>query len=540
MARKSFVAVAAIVVMLTLAALPGLTLDDHAAQPPVPAKALSTEYTGALAVTVSDDTGRRIEGAFVRIAGNASSWITNQTGQTLITGLLTDTNYSVVYTVWAEKTGYLQSSNILASVTPHNTTNVSLVVRGGTISGYVWDGTTFISGATVQISALGFTNLTDNGGNYRLLGVPSGTHSVTVSAAGYVNQTKDVVLTTGGSAIVNFQLTSQTGSISGLVLHATESVPLYNVSVSVKIGDLTFSVTTDRNGTYRIPSVPAGVYTVTASLEGFNTSSVSDVVVISGVETGDVNFLLVEKVTRLYGTVVSGSYLLPGVNITVMNTNLSATSGVEGSYEILRIPAGTYTIVATKEGYNTTTVTGVTIPRGGQVRLDVVMIGQPGALVGSVIDLTTNEALVGVTITVVGAESFQRFTLTNIYGIFEFTGLPEGNYTVQFELEGYKSKEIRGVEVTVDKVARLDQVTMEPRVQGPGGFISGFDLAHSMMILALVLTIVILAIAVILRIKTFEAPDKAPAVYDQDDEEPEEHTPEKQEQGDAGQKEAQE
>jgi hypothetical protein len=58
---------------------------------------------------------------------------------------------------------------------------------------------------------------------------------------------------------------------------------------------------------------------------------------------------------------------------------------------------------------------------------------------------------------------------------------------------------------------------MEPTKEGFGGFIFGFDLAHSMMILALFLTIVILALAVILRIRTLEAPDKAPAVYDQEE-----------------------
>jgi uncharacterized membrane protein YvbJ len=44
-------------------------------------------------------------------------------------------------------------------------------------------------------------------------------------------------------------------------------------------------------------------------------------------------------------------------------------------------------------------------------------------------------------------------------------------------------------------------------------------MAHSMMILALFLTIVILAMAVYLRIRSFQAPETAPAVYDQAEEE---------------------
>jgi hypothetical protein len=49
-----------------------------------------------------------------------------------------------------------------------------------------------------------------------------------------------------------------------------------------------------------------------------------------------------------------------------------------------------------------------------------------------------------------------------------------------------------------------------------------------MMILALFLTIIILALAVMLRIKTFEAPDKAPAVYDQEEMQEEEEAEEKE------------
>ena len=65
----------------------------------------------------------------------------------------------------------------------------------------------------------------------------------------------------------------------------------------------------------------------------------------------------------------------------------------------------------------------------------------------------------------------------------------------------------------------MGRIELEPTRESFGGFIFGFDLAHSMMILALFLTIVILAFAVVLRIRTFEAPDKAPAVYDELDEE---------------------
>ncbi|MBU1914700.1 MAG: carboxypeptidase-like regulatory domain-containing protein, partial [Candidatus Thermoplasmatota archaeon] len=110
-------------------------------------------------------------------------------------------------------------------------------------------------------------------------------------------------------------------------------------------------------------------------------------------------------------------------------------------------------------------------------------------------------------------------TYTNVNGEFVFPGLIEGNYTVQFEKEGYRPLEIGHLEVRENDTTN-HRFLMNPLKRGVGeGFIFGFDMAHSMMILALFLTIVILAVAVYLRIRTFQAPESAPAVYDEAEEE---------------------
>jgi hypothetical protein len=86
-------------------------------------------------------------------------------------------------------------------------------------------------------------------------------------------------------------------------------------------------------------------------------------------------------------------------------------------------------------------------------------------------------------------------------------------------LDGYQPKEIGPIATTLDETTEIGSIELEPTRESFGGFIFGFDLAHSMMILALFLTIIILAFAVVLRIRTFEAPDNAPAIYDELDEE---------------------
>jgi len=477
---------------------------------------LAAGYTGAVLVTVTDDVGRVMKDAVVTIGGNASSWISNDTGNVYITGLFADSN-GTSYDLWAEKTAYDPSPVLGVVVTPDNVTETTLVVSGGIVFGEVSGANGPVRGAVVYIAALGYANTTGVDGIYELTGLPGGTHSVTASAAGYVDQSQVTVLDTGGFQFLNFFMTSQTGRITGHIVHATTDESLAGASVAVEVGEVTITVLSDSNGTYTIPNLPAGTYSLTASLDGFNSSTVDGVEVVANVTTEDVDIALDEKATSLYGVVKAGTLLLVGAHIVVEGTSLSANSSLEGEYAIRNVTAGTYTVTATLEGYITTTVPGVIIPRGTDVRLDIVLVGLPGGLRGTVIDSTTLEPLAGVTVVIVDMQPNQRTTVTNINGEFQFTGVAAGNYTIRLSMEGYMPVEFGPVEITGEEPTDLDEITLDPTRDSFGGFIFGFDLAHSMMILALLLTIVMLAIAVMLRIRTFESPDKAPAVYDQED-----------------------
>jgi len=468
--------------------------------------------------------GRPVEGALERNEWNLSSWITNLTVKLSIPGLYADAN-GPEYTLWAEKTGYETSTNEIANVTPHNTSNARLEIQGGVILGWVHDQIGNIANATVSISALGYSNKTDADGNYRLYGIPGGIHSVTVSAPGYANQTLDVTLVTGDFATQHFYMIPLTGRISGLVLHASTLEPLAGANLSVQMGSVTVTVTSDVNGTYLIPGLSAGTYTVSANLEGFNESTVAGVAVESGETTEEVDLHLEEKPTKLLGTVRSGTVLLVGANVSVWGTEYYGLSSIEGKYEIDGIPAGTYTVEASLHGYLNVTILGVEIAMGSELQLNFNLTGLPGALYGIVVDAATGNQLAGVTVVVLP----QRETITNTNGEFQFTGLPADEYIVRFTLDGYQPKEIGPITTTLDETTEMGSIDLKPTRESFGGFIFGFDLAHSMMILALFLTIIILAFAVVLRIRTFEAPDKAPAIYDELDEEDAEEAQEEDE-----------
>jgi Carboxypeptidase regulatory-like domain len=74
-----------------------------------------------------------------------------------------------------------------------------------------------------------------------------------------------------------------TGSISGTVIDANGAI-VPNATVTVKgQGGQEFTVTTNDNGTYRVPAVAAGFYTVTVTRDGFKKTVFSNVKVDVGV-----------------------------------------------------------------------------------------------------------------------------------------------------------------------------------------------------------------------------------------------------------------
>ena len=487
----------------------------------------AADYTGTIEVNVTDNVGRNVTDAIVTLENNDTSWPADEYGRLTITGLLADSN-GTEYNLSAECYGYSELAVVSVIVTPSNTTWVNLTVRGGLIYGTVTEDWEPVVDANISLDDFSLNTTSGSDGSYTMDGLKGGTYSLTATAVNHDPLIRIVTLPIGGFARLDFALASQMGSISGIVLHATSLESIEDANVSVRVEgppSVTITVTTEVDGSYYVPNLPEGTYSVTVSLEGFNTSTLEGVEVVSGADTTDVDVFLEEKATKLLGTVRSGTVLLVGANVSVWGTEYYGLSSIEGKYEIDGIPTGIYTVEASLQGYLNVTVPEVGITRGSELQLNFNLTGLPGALYGIVVDAVTGNRLAGVTVVVLP----QRETITNTNGEFQFTGLPADEYIVRFTLDGYQPREIGPVATTLDETTEMGSIELEPTRESFGGFIFGFDLAHSMMILALFLTIIILAFAVVLRIRTFEAPDKAPAIYDELDEEDAEEAQEEDE-----------
>ena len=496
-------------------------------EPVLKARTMQAWPSGTIVVNVTDEVGRGIVGATVRTNGNGIFW-QNQTGSdgsVTISLLPADDNITngLTYQLNASMPGYRDSANVFQNVSENGTKHVTLVIFGGSILGTVTTslGGAPVEGANVTIASLGFsTTVSPSNGAYQLDGIPAGTVSVTANASGYVPSSHDIVMPLGGNMLLNFVLTSQNGSISGHVYHSTLHTGLNNTNVSVRVGSFTITVMSGSDGSYNLTNLPEGTYTLTAEREGFLSIAIADVVVTRGnITTVGVDFNLTEKPTRLYGVVRSGTRLLVGANVSVVGTSTFNLSGPDGNYEIGNLTAGTYTVRASSPGYETAIIADVVMPEGGAIQLNINLTGLPGALIsGWVVDAATGLPLANVLVTIVDIDPPRAGVATDINGAYGLPGLDPGNYTVRFEKTGYRPVEISNINVTKDGQTNQD-LEMTPLRNGFEGFIPGFDIPHSMMLMALCLTIIIFALAVYLRHRSFETPESAPAIYDQAEEE---------------------
>lgn len=506
----------AIVLLIMTTAVAGSVLLRNP-EPDLSGRISQVTYPATLNVTVKDDASRPISSVTISIANITGSWQTDTNGNALIN--VSAEPAGTQFILSAQKAGYQASEPAAVTAHANKTTNVTMVIVGGKIIGFVYSSSipqVPIVGAAVSISALGPTYyvLTAAQGVYTLSGIPEGTYSVTANATGYISRSQDILVSLASSGVGYFFLPSQNGSISGFVSHALLYTPLNNTNVSVNVGSFVVTVTTGSDGSYNITNLPPGNYTLTASKSGFN-SNTTTAEVLKGERTENVNLTLSEKPTRLHGVIRSGTLLLVSAEISVVGTSFGNVSGADGTYQIRNLTAGTYSIQASRTGYVTAVYDGVVIAPGGDTELNMDLKALPGAILRGVVINSENQKLPNIKVTLISANVQQNSTTTNIDGEFAFTGLTVGNYTLQFEGVNYRPMQI--THVTLTNSSETQTFIMSPLRQGFSGFIFGFDMPHSMMILALFLTIIMLGVAVYLRIRNIQKPGSAPAVYDEEE-----------------------
>ena len=280
------------------------------------------------------------------------------------------------YVLTASKDGYVTQTKTGISVTTGATSycNFNLGISG-TLKGQVTEKgtTTPLAGASVNAyigGVLKASGITGANGVYTISSdLATGTYGVIASKGGYVTQTKaNISVTSGVTTFVNFFLDKT--CLTGQVRQAGTSTNLAGATVAVYDGAvLKATATADANGIYQIGGLSTGTYTVIGSKTGYVKQTKPGIAVTAGVATY-VNFALAVS-GKLKGQVTNkvGGAPIIGATITARTGGVVWATGTTvapyGVYEITSdLPAGTYTMLCTKAGYQNLGRIGIVVTAG--------------------------------------------------------------------------------------------------------------------------------------------------------------------------------
>lgn len=122
--------------------------------------------------------------------------------------------------------------------------------------------------------------------------------------------------------------------------------------VGVFVSDGTRSAYTGALGTYSIPNVPDGIYTVTPTLIHYTFAPVSRSVTVSGADQNNIDFTATEDPKySIKGTILEGVAPLGGVNVSNGAGGSDLTDMVTGEFDIPDNYNGPYTVTPNMVGY---------------------------------------------------------------------------------------------------------------------------------------------------------------------------------------------
>jgi len=353
------------------------------------------------------------------------------------------------YDLVASKSGFIPDTLYSISVNPGVTASgkdFQLTQYIGYLRGTVTDGVVPLRKASIAIQSLGpqalsYSTVSDIAGSFIVALLPESSYQVSVSKDGYSSASVETdPIPVGGTAVVSIQLTALPSEIAGIVVDEGGN-PIWKAKVkAVKEGVVT-STTTDARGQFRL-SLGAGTYCVEAAKPGYLCPAPVEQTLLPGQKVKIDTLALKSNLSAIVGLVKDESTDtgIEGVKI-VATENATQTGGtfysaVDGSFALLGLLSGTYTLILTKQGYVEKTLENLALPGGITKKLgDVLMEPKESSIAGRV------EGPAGATVMAISTATGQiTYGVTDESGNYLLSHLSSGEYTVKVALNGYSSK----------------------------------------------------------------------------------------------------
>ena len=260
-------------------------------------------------------------------------------------------------------------------------------------------------------------------------------------------------------ADVNISLSpavSASATVYGTVTDGTTPLPNATVKLFDSLGVPYRHVLTDATGAYSFSGVPAGTYSIAAVLEGY-VMSVSSALTLSNGSSLQVPLVCSPDAALTLGAVagtvttvkLTGSAPVSGARLTLRDVTGSAvsstTSADDGEFVFYDVADGIYSLIATADGYLSTTPIAVTIAGGSIANVAVTMVVDSRTYSGTVSGVIRDssgapvaDCFVGLySITGLGETKIETLiaaTKTNVEGKYLFGSVSGGQYVVKAKL----------------------------------------------------------------------------------------------------------
>ncbi|MDQ7065329.1 MAG: carboxypeptidase regulatory-like domain-containing protein [candidate division KSB1 bacterium] len=395
-------------------------------------------------------------------------------GNFVLTGLP-----KTAYTLSAVKSGYSQPAAIANVIPDSNGLNFDLIPNKARLAGVVKDGDLVLENVQINIKGkAGNTGFATTGasGVFVIENLAADTYTLEATRQGFtmVQDSIVVVLPPGGSDSVVVALKPISLSIAGTVQAAGQG--LANVTVELLGNNISQTTKTDADGKFNFGGLqPDQTYTVRTNIFKTGYTEADTVVQLGLQNVSNLVLSVVVVAGEIFGNVGTAS-----ASITAEHADgrtFSAISNSEGNYRITELPAGTYTVHATKNGYVTSPAQQqVTLTATGKQEVNFTLSANTGSIAGTVRN-TTGEPLAGVSVTAVSDGNAPVTAATDSSGSYAMRDLPAGRtYTVIAELDGYSADPAQR-QVTVQKhqtaaanfVLAKNTGTIKGRVVAQGG-----------------------------------------------------------------------
>lgn len=207
--------------------------------------------------------------------------------------------------------------------------------------------------------------------------------SVNKAGEGYQLQVSSPGLATVTSS--TFKIAAVGGTLSGRTIHGATGNGLDGVTIAVSNGTDNYGTTSTASGDWTIDGVPDGTYDITASKNGYVSTTLNGQVVAAP-STVSEPIPLVPNGTPagVFGNIrnATNQQLITSLTTVEARSGMNNTTGSvaasiatsTGQYILQNLPAGVYTLQATNPNFTTTVRTGVVVGGGGAAQgPDLVM-----------------------------------------------------------------------------------------------------------------------------------------------------------------------